>query len=172
MPQADVTSTSSTTTPAELARTLIGYLNDRDLDSAEKHWHDDVVEDFVVLGPFRGRAAARGFFEELFAAFPDFHLDVETAIGDDTTAFIAWRATATFTGSTFQGITANGARMDMRGVDRMEFQGDKLVRNTIYYDGAGFMRAVGLLPAQSSGAENAMKVAFNAVTAVKQRIGL
>jgi steroid delta-isomerase-like uncharacterized protein len=171
MAQTDVSSTTSTTTPAALARQLFGYLNARDLDGVAKHWHDDLLEDFIVLGPLHGVAAVRSFFEELFAAFPDFHIEIETLLGDDTTAFIAWRAKGAFTGSPFQGIDANGATIELRGVDRMEFANDKLVRNTVYYDGAGFMRSVGLLPAQSSGAENAMKLAFNAVTRVKKRIG-
>lgn len=171
MSQAEVTSPSpSSQQPATLARELIDMLNARALDAIEERWHDDLYEDFIVLRAFRGKRAVRGFFEGLFAAFPDFHLEVETCIGDDTTAFIAWRATATFTGGPFEGIQANGASLDIRGVDRMEFEDGKLVRNTVYYDGMGFAREIGMFPAADSGAEKAMKTAFNAMTAAKKRL--
>lgn len=162
----------ASTDPADLARELIRLLNARDLDAAERHWHEELLEDFVVLRAYRGKTAARGFFEGLFAAFPDFELTIETCVGDDRTAFIAWRAHATFTGAAFEGLAANGARLDLRGVDRMEFADGLLVKNTVYYDGATFARQVGLLPAAESAAEGAMKRAFNAVTAVKKRVGM
>jgi hypothetical protein len=41
------------------------------------------------------------------------------------------------------------------------------VRNTAYYDGAAFARAVGLLPPQESGAERAMLGAFNGATKLR-----
>ena len=40
--------------------------------------------------------------------------------------------------------------------------------NTAYYDGASFARQVGMLPAEGSGAERAMKGAFNAVTKMRR----
>lgn len=158
--------------PEALARALIDLLNARDLDGAEKHWHDDLIENFLVLRVYRGKRETRGFFEELFAAFPDFQIVVETVIGNDTTAFIAWRATGTFTGGAFQGVNANGARIEVQGVDRMEFSDGKLKQNTVYYDGAGFARAIGMLPPMESAAENAMKGAFNALNAVKRKLGV
>lgn len=59
----------------------------------------------------------------------------------------------------------------MRGVDCMEFEGGLLRHNVIYYDGAGFAREVGLLPAQGSGAEKAMTGAFNALTRARKALG-
>ena len=43
--------------------------------------------------------------------------------------------------------------------------------NTAYYDGASFARQVGMLPSEGSGAERAMKGAFNAVTKMRRRVG-
>jgi hypothetical protein len=52
----------------------------------------------------------------------------------------------------------------------MTFEEGKLRHNTIYYDGAGFARAVGMLPGQKSVAERALFGAFNAVTAAKKLV--
>ena len=41
-----------------------------------------------------------------------------------------------------------------------------------YDDGMAFARAVGMLPAMGSGAENAMEGAFNLVTGARKRLGL
>lgn len=156
--------------PAELARHLIDLLNARDLDAVEACWTDDLDEDFIPLRVYRGKRAVRGFFEGLFAAFPDFRMEVDTVVGDDASAFISWRATGTFTGGPFEGIDANGSHVDIRGCDHMRFRDGKLCHNTVFYDGNGFARAIGLLPPTDSSAENAMKSVFNTVTAVKKRL--
>jgi steroid delta-isomerase-like uncharacterized protein len=155
-----------------LARQAIEMLARHDLDGLERCWHDDIVEDFVAVGVFHGKREVRRFFDEMLTAFADFAIEIETLIGDDSTAFVSWRVTGTFAGGPFQGVAPTGAVIELRGTDRMEFAGAKMVRNTVYYDGMSFARAVGMMPAAGSAAEGAMKSAFNAVTAVKQRIGL
>jgi len=158
--------------PAEIARLLVERLTAHDLDGMAELQHDDVVEDFIPVGAFRGKPAVREYFAELLAAFPDFHMEIERLSGDDRSATLQWRVSGTFTGSSFQGVAANGKHIELRGVDCMEFEDGLLRNNTIYYDGAAFARAVGLLPAQRSGAERALFGAFNAVTAVRKQIGI
>jgi steroid delta-isomerase-like uncharacterized protein len=168
-----MTTTSAThpsATPADLARRLFDCIGRHDLDEAAKLWRDDIVEDIVAVGVMRGKAETRRFFEETFGAFPDFTIEIETLVADDRVAFTGWRATGTFTGSKFQGIAANGKRIELRGVDRMEFEAGLLVRNTVYYDGMGFARSIGMLPEASSGAETLMKEAFNAFTAIRKNL--
>jgi steroid delta-isomerase-like uncharacterized protein len=158
--------------PVALAPHLIDLLDRHDLDRVEAYWHDDVVEDILPVGVFRGKSDARRFFAETFAAFPDFHIVTEKVVGDDTTAFISWRVTGTFNGGSFQGIEPTGAKVEIRGTDRMEFANGKLVRNTVYYDGMGFARAIGMMPPAGSIAEIGMKGAFNALSGVKRALGL
>ena len=57
----------------------------------------------------------------------------------------------------------------MRGIDLIEIDDGKNVANTAYYDGMAFAREIGLLPAQDSGAERAMKGAVNAATKAAAR---
>ena len=162
---------AASATPADLARQIFAMLNARDLDGIARLQHEDVVDDFVVLRVVQGRAEARRFFEGLFAAFPDFQLNVLRVTGSGDMAVVEWEAEATFTGASFEGILANGKRLALRGVDCMRFEDGRLRHNTIYYDGAAFARSIGLLPIQGSGAEKGLTVAFNAVTKLKRAIG-
>lgn len=157
-------------TPGQLARRLFDLLNRRDLDQVAELQHPEVVDEFLVLRPIRGRAEVRRFFESLFAAFPDFQLEIERVTEGSDSAVVQWRSVATFTGAPFEGVAPNGKRVEIRGVDCMTFENGQLRHNTIYYDGMSFARQVGLLPAQGSAAERGMTAAFNAVTAVRKRI--
>ena len=63
-----------------------------------------------------------------------------------------------------------GNLADLRGTDLMEVRDGKNVSNTAYYDGMSFARQIGLMPPQDSGAERAMKSAFNAATRVRRAV--
>ena len=76
---------------------------------------------------------------------------------------------ATNTGP-FQGIDPTGKFVEVRGCDVMHIEGDLIARNTVYYDGMSFARQIGMMPAQDSGAEKAMKSAFNAATKLRSKL--
>lgn len=127
--------------------------------------------DFVVLGPVVGRTSIRAFFDELFRAFPDLRFEIERILDvDDDTAVGQWRASGTFTGGVFQEIEPTGRRLDIRGIDVMEFEDGVLRRNTVYYDGLAFARQIGLLPTEGSAADRAMLAAFNGLTKAKAAV--
>ena len=73
--------------PTALMTTSLNALAAKDLDALSATHHQDIVENFVVLGPVEGKANARAFFAELFAAAPDLEFTIERVMGvDDTTA--------------------------------------------------------------------------------------
>jgi steroid delta-isomerase-like uncharacterized protein len=160
----------ATTSPAALATALFEALNRRDFDALALLDHPDIVDDFVAIGVFRGIGGVRAFFEELFAAFPDIVMEVEHITEDDDHAVVQWRATGTFTGTPFQGLHATGRAVELRGCDVMRFEDGRLRYNTIYYDGLGFARQVGMLPRQGTAADKALTVAFNAGTDVRSKL--
>ncbi len=156
-----------TRTPAEVADAVFAALSTRDIDEVLRYVHEDCVDDFVVVGMFRGRAAIRVFYDEMFAAFPDFVIHPLAVVADDRRAAVQWVVSATFIGEPFLGIRATGSPLELRGLDLMEIE-DGLVRhNTIYYDGASFARQVGLLPAQGSVVERGLVGAANAWTRLR-----
>lgn len=160
----------ATRSPAEVATAIFEALGRRELDAMAELDHPDVVDDFVAIGEFRGIPAVRAFFDELFAAFPDFVIEVVQLTADAERAVVQWRATGTFTGAPFQGIHATGRAVELRGCDVMRIEDGRLRSNTIYYDGLGFARQIGMLPREGSPGDKAMTVAFNAGTDVRARL--
>jgi predicted ester cyclase len=143
----------------------------RDPEAMAAHWDPDGVGDLVPIGPIRGPGGIRTFFTELFTAIPDADFLVEKMVVDSQGASVSWRLRGTFEGGPFQGIEPNGSTVDVRGVDVLEVSEDgKLTSNTAYYDGAAFARAIGMLPAQDSGAERAMRAGFNTVTRLRSAV--
>lgn len=157
--------------PARVAAEMLEALKRHDLEAMRALQHPDIVDDFVAVGQFRGRDMVRGFFTELLGAFPDFDVDVLDIVADDRRAVVQWHASGTFTGSPFQGVHATGRPVDLRGCDVMlKFEDGLLKENTIYYDGLGFARQIGMLPREGSSADKAMTAAFNAGTDVRARL--
>lgn len=155
----------------QVAGSYFAAVSARDPDAMAEHWHAEGVEDIVPLGVFRGPDGVRTLFREIFAAMPDFEFTVTRITADHEVAAVQWRATGTFTGAPFQGIDPTGRRVDLRGTDCIEVDDEgKITRNTAVYDGAAFARGIGLLPAENSGAEKAMRTAFNAVTRVRKAV--
>ena len=164
-------STSDAGTPAALMSQVLDAFAAGDADAMGAMLHDDIVDDFVALGIFEGKDAVVGFFSGLFAAIPDMQLTVHRIVGgDDGVAVGQWSYSGTFDGGTFAGLEPTGRRVELRGVDVMEFEDGRLCRNTIYFDGLGFARQMGLLPTQGSPVDRAMLASFNTLT--KARRGL
>jgi steroid delta-isomerase-like uncharacterized protein len=155
----------------ETARAYFDALAARDADRMASHWSEEGVDDIVPLAVLRGPDEVRRFFTELFAAFPDGEMTVRRVVADERQAAVEWRITGTFTGGPFQGVEPTGRWLELRGVDLLEVEDGRLTRNTSYYDGAAFARQIGMLPPQDSGAERAMKNAFNAYMRVRRSVG-
>jgi steroid delta-isomerase-like uncharacterized protein len=160
---------AATATPREVATAVFEALNRHDLDAAMALDHADVLADFVAVGVFDGVSAVRAFFAEIFAALPDFTLEVLQLVCDGEHAVVQWRASGTFTGAPFQGIHATGRNVELRGVDVMRVEQGKLRHNTIYYDGLAFARQIGMIPREGSHLDRAMTNAFNARTDVIEK---
>jgi steroid delta-isomerase-like uncharacterized protein len=158
-----MTTTDGSTTAQDIAMASVQGVVTRDLDQIVERAHpDEYLDDFVAVGEFRGRDAVRGFFGEMFAAFPDFEFTVERVVADETAVAVKWHAEATFTGGRFQGIEPTGKQVLIRGCDFFEIEDGLIRRNTVFYDGASFARQIGMLPPKDSFADRAMLRLFNA----------
>jgi steroid delta-isomerase-like uncharacterized protein len=170
------TSDAATTTLSDRAREIFSAIfDDRDLSDPYRYWTDDSVDHFLAAGrSVRGAQALAQWFRDVFAAMPDWSLEIENTVDDgDRQVVVQWHATATFNGSSpFLGIEPNGRRLDIRGVDVIRVDDDfKVVTNTVYYDAADFARQIGMLPPRDSAADRAMLGAFNGATKLKKRLG-
>jgi steroid delta-isomerase-like uncharacterized protein len=155
----------------EHARSYFDALARGDLDAMVEHWRDDaIIDDLVPIAVLRGRDEYRSFFAELFAAFPGLELSVARVIAGEREAAVEWRMSGEFTGSPFQGIEPTGKHVELRGLDLLEIEDGRIVSITAYYDGMSFARQVGMMPPPDSGADRAVKSAFNAVTKLRKAV--
>lgn len=162
------------TTNAEWVRSVFSRVfEQRDFTEARDFWSDESTNYFLATGEaVRGAAALTAWFNVLFAAVPDWRLAVENTVDDGHgQVVVQWRAAGTFTGSAFQGINANGRRIELRGCDiiRLTPEG-RVITNTVYYDGASFARQIGMPPTQGSRADHLITRGFNAVTSLRRRV--
>jgi steroid delta-isomerase-like uncharacterized protein len=160
----------TTRSAEETARAAFAAFMAHDVDGILANWHPDGIQDWVALGIYRGHAEMRELFTGLFAATPDLEMTIEAVTSDERRCVIQWRSAGTHTGPSFMGLDPTGKRIELRGVDVMEVEDGLVVRNTVYYDGAAFARALGMLPPQDSGAEKLMIGTFNGVTRLRRAI--
>lgn len=142
----------------------------RDVHAMGEHWSEGGLNDIVPIRVLRGRAETVSFFTELFAAVPDLETTVTRVVAGEREAAVEWRMTGHFTGAPFQGLDPTGKRIELRGLALFQVEDGRIAASTAYYDGMAFARQVGLMPAQDSSAENAMKNAFNAATRVRRAV--
>jgi steroid delta-isomerase-like uncharacterized protein len=156
-------------TNTELARQVIDAINAHDIEALRRLWADDVEERFPDK-TCHGKDELSAYFKGLFAAMPDFRMDVVSAVEDGETVFAHWRLTGTHTGGQFNGIDTTGKAIAVDGMDRFTFRDGKMVSNFVVFDQMEVGRQLGLLPPDGSPPDRALKAAFNAKTKVSDMI--
>ena len=151
-------------------RSYYEAMDRRDVGAMVAHWSDEGVEDVVPIGVIRGREELRGFLSELFAAMPDASTTITRLIAGEEDCAVEWRLEGTFDGAPFMGIEPTGSRVELREVSVVELKDGQIVGITAYFDGASFARQIRMLPPDGSGADRAMKGAFNTVTKLRRAV--
>jgi steroid delta-isomerase-like uncharacterized protein len=149
-------------------RSYFEAVDRRDVEAAVAHWSEDGVDDMVPVGVLRGRDEMREYFKSVFAATPDARTTITRLVAGEQSCAVEWRLEGTFDGAPYLGIEPTGKHIEIRGLDLLELENGEIVSNTGYFDGASFARQIGMLPADGSGADRAMKSAFNAVTKLRR----
>jgi steroid delta-isomerase-like uncharacterized protein len=153
----------------QTARSYFEAIAARDVDRIASHYSPELVVDFLGQGIYRGPDEMREFFTGLFQALPDAEMTAERVVGGDGVAVVEWRLRGNFTGSELFGIEATGRWIEQRGCDVVEVDDSgKITRNTAYQDGMEMARSIGMMPPADSGAERAMKQAFNLATKARR----
>ncbi len=151
-------------TPEQTVRSYFDAVIALDPEAMAEHWDEDGIEEILPVGIFRGPDEVKAWFTELFTAIPDFEMTLDRVLAHENDVLVQWRAGGTFTGGPLMGVEPTGRRVELRGLDWLEVEGEKVVRNTAFADGAALARGMGLLPPQGSAAEKTMFSAFNAFT--------
>ena len=151
-------------------RSYFEAMDRRDVEAMVSHWREDGVDDMVPVGLLRGRDEMREYFKSVFAATPDAKTTVTRLVAGEQSCAAEWRIEGTFEGAPYLGIEPTGKHIEIRGLDLFELEDGEIVSNTGYFDGASFARQIGMLPPDGSGADRAMKSAFNAVTKLRRAV--
>jgi len=110
------------------------------------YYTDDVVyEDVVAARVMRGKAELKAFLMECFSAFPDLKIEPKLVFSSGQWAGSEWAMTGTFKGE-LMGVKPTGKSFSIKGGSITEYQGNKVKRNTDYYDGVTFLRQIGVMP--------------------------
>ena len=142
----------------------------RDVDAMLEHWAEDGFEDMVPVGVIRGHDELRRTMTAQFAAMPDMRTTVTRLVAGEHSCAVEWRIEGTFDGAPYMDLEPTGSHIELRGVDLIELEDGKITSNTAYFDSSSYARQIGLLPADGSGADRAMKTAFNAATKVRRAL--
>jgi steroid delta-isomerase-like uncharacterized protein len=154
---------------AEVVNDYFAALARRDVDAMAALWAPDGQEHIASQVDAVGPNGVREYFTELFTAFPDFALTVETTVAQEDKVAVHWKATATMTGPLW-GLDPTGAHIDLEGIDLLRVDDGKIARNDAVPDGMSLARQIGLVPEAGSPLEHRMFAAFNIGTKASRRV--
>ena len=111
---------------------------------AEFFAEDGIHEDVAVGSIFHGKTELKGGLAPLFAACPDFKLEMKTLFVAGDWVAQEWVMSGTQTGEfSGLGIAATGKRFSVRGASITKLRDGKIARNTDYWDMESMRRQLG-----------------------------
>ncbi len=124
-------------------------------DEVLGHVADDIEYwDVTLAEPIRGIEAYEEYVDGFFRAFSEIEWSLrEPVIAEGERVTEPWRCRALNSGPLWIGLPASGRRLDTIGTDIFEFREGKVCREHSFYDVAGNLRQLGVLPGQGSVAE-------------------
>lgn len=131
----------------KMMRDSIAAYNAQDIEKFLSYCTDDIVyEAMSGARVIRGKEEMRPYLGEVFSAFPDFKIDLKLAFASGKWAASEWIMSGTFKGVLQAlGLQPTGKSFSVRGASIAELQGNKVRRNTDYYDSADFLRQIGVM---------------------------
>jgi predicted ester cyclase len=155
-------------TNAELVRWTVEAIGRQDLAAARLAWADDVVERFPDR-TCRGPVELSAYFQEAYDAISDWGFEPLAVVGDGEDVLAHWRLTGVHTG-TLLGIEATGRPVAIDGMDHFVVRDGRIVSNFVVFDQLDYARQLGMMPAEGSSTDRALKGAFNARTRLLDRL--
>jgi glyoxylase-like metal-dependent hydrolase (beta-lactamase superfamily II)/predicted ester cyclase len=163
--------TEQATSAEEVVRGYFGALERMDRRAQRDWYHDKSGAEFHGSETLGDKAAVVAYFDALYAAIPDFRLEIVEITAQDDRAAVQWHATGTFAGpGNFQGLEPNGARIDITGCDVVRVRDGKVAWIDAYLDNMNVATQLGVLPPPDSKTQQRMTQAFNAKTRFARRM--
>jgi glyoxylase-like metal-dependent hydrolase (beta-lactamase superfamily II)/predicted ester cyclase len=160
----------ATATPRAVALRYFAALDAHDLDEMCACWlpggRERIRSQIDVAAP----EGVREYFAALFAAMPDFRIEVVALTVQKDRAVVRWEARGTFATGEFGGIAATATPVVLEGIDELTVRDGLIAENNAFADMMGFARQIGLLPPDGSRADRAMLRAANFKTRLARRL--
>ena len=143
-------------------------INRRDYSGVRALSTEDTVCHFPD-GTIRGADAIVAYFDDAFVAIPDRRLEILVAVETGDDVITRWRMTGTQDGP-FGGLPGTGKPLCMEGFEHFVMRDGKMVSSVVITDQLALARQIGLVPAEGSGPDRAMKAAFGLKTRLARRL--
>ena len=130
-------------TNADIIRWAFEMLNRHDVGPLKQFWTDDTVERFPDR-TCRGAQEIADYFEDAFAAIPDWHMEVLAVAEQGEDVFVHWHLTGTHKGP-LMGIEPTSKRLAVDGMDHFVMRDGKIVSNFVVFDQMQSARQMGML---------------------------
>lgn len=156
-------------TPIEIVKAAVAAVNAHDTAAITSLWAPNGEERFPDA-VCHGHGQIARYFQGVFDAIPDVHVEPRVFAADGDSVFMRSVISGTHTGGAFKGIAPTGKRLEVPAIDHFTVREGKLVSNFVVFDQMEMGRQLGLLPAEDSLADKALKSAFNGVTGVRRRL--
>src|SRR4051794_30924041 len=158
-------STTEQATAEEVARGYFGALGRMDRNAQREWYHDDSGAEFHGGETLGSKAEVVAYFDALYAAFPDFRLEIVEVTAQSDRAAVQWHITGTFAGpGSFQGFEPTGAKIDVTGCDVLRARDGKVAWIDAYVDNMAIAAQLGVLPPPDSKAQERMTKLVNVRT--------
>src|SRR5437763_4552354 len=141
-------------TNSELIRWAFEMLNRHDVTPLKQYWTEKTVERFPDR-TCRGVDEIAQYFEDAFAAIPDFHIEVRAVVEQGEHVFAHWRLTGTHDGP-LAGIQPTGKAVSIDGMDHFVVRDGAVVSNFVVFDQMQYARQIGMMPPDQSNTDRAV----------------
>lgn len=129
-------------TRAAVVREHIAAENRQDVAGALRTFHRPRYEVMPWGGPADGPEAVAGLLGGLFAAFPDFCVEVRRTHHASAAVIVEVRLTGTHAGG-WAAVARSGQRIDVPAACVFEFDEDRLMCERVYFDHATLLGQLG-----------------------------
>jgi predicted ester cyclase len=154
-----------------IARGYFEAIAARDTEAMMGFWEPGGIGDIHGLVELRAPDTYGAWFANLFAAVPDFRMEILELVVEGEKAAVRWRSTGTFDGTArFERMLPTGAKIDITGFDLLTIRDGKIQRNDAYLNGNEMAQQLGALPPSGSLQERAMIGALNLKTRLARRL--
>ncbi len=125
---------------------VLPWWNSHDIEGILRHYDPEIAWNNVAMAEtYRGLDEVSGYLRSLFLAFPDLTFAVRHRIAKGGQIAEEWTMRGTHRGE-FIGIPPTGRVVEIDGMSMVRMRDGRFLRDDFYFDAAGVMRQLGLLP--------------------------